>query len=211
MLATHRATRLDSRSPPRSGGTVTRSGPPLLASGFGVLMEQEHDLKAAIESCLRTVNGRRAPEIATMLWEHQMRLETNLTLLEQRYQALPFPARFRAVPRLIEAATGSSAAAPTESLALLPRLLGLHRNLIAEIESLLVRRGDGQRGEMILVQVGQNHERMAQMLTALVAGEPIGDPALPPIVGAWPSPRPAADAWANDGGAAAAVATGPAG
>jgi len=47
----------DSRSPPQSGGVITRaqSGPgndtalPSLTGGFGAVMEKEHDLRPAIE------------------------------------------------------------------------------------------------------------------------------------------------------------------
>jgi hypothetical protein len=197
MLAPRRATRTDSRSPPRSGGTVTRAEPPLRASGFGALMEQESDLKSATESYLRTVNGRRASEIAAMLWEHQMRLETNLTLLEQRYQTPASPPRFRAEPATIMATSGDefSSAPVTESLPLLAGLLALHRKLLEDIEALLARHGDGQRGEMILAQVGQNHERMAGMITALVGREPIGDPVLPPVVGTGLRQRWTAEGW----------------
>lgn len=166
----------DSRSPPHSGGIITRAqtdrqndtAQPPLTSGFGAVIEKEHDLKSATEGSLGHVNGEHATELDRILRHQHSRLGANIALLEQRYEALPSPERF---VNWNERRHPPSAARRTEDrdeTELLPDLIARHTGLLADIEALIRCVPDGQRGELILTEVSRNHEEMAWMLMALL-------------------------------------------
>lgn len=165
----------DSRSPPRRGGTVTRApagaqndtAQPSLTSGFGTVIERERDLQRATEATLGQTRGRRSAELDRILRHQHSRLGANIALLEQRYEALPIPARFvnwhdRGHPSPRTEHMGA------EEAELLPRLVEQHTRLLIDISALIDCAPDGQRGELILAEVSRSHEEMAWMLTALM-------------------------------------------
>ena len=49
--------------------------------------------------------------------------------------------------------------------------LSQHTSLLTDIEALIECAPDGQRGELILNEVGRNHEEMAWILTSLLRGD----------------------------------------
>lgn len=200
-----RTTDSDSRSPPQSGGVVTRAqtdsenntAQPPLTSGFGAVIQKEHDLHEVTENSLGHVGGRHAVEIDRILRYQQSRLGANIALLEQRYEALPNPERFMSW----NDPSKPPATEHRHEAELLPDLVARHIGLMADIEALIGRRPDGQRGELILMEVRRNHEEMARMLTALfkedatlarlVADRGAGHPT---------SNREAEENWDNEGG-----------
>lgn len=167
---------IDSRSPPQSGGVVTRAqtdeqnntAQPALTSGFGAVIEKEHDLQNVTEDSLGQVSGQHAVKIDRMLRHHHTRLGANIALLEQRYETLPNPERFVDWnERLHPPGPRRRTEHRTES-ELLPELIARHTSLLADIDALIGCVPDGRRGELILAEVSRNHEEMAWMLTALL-------------------------------------------
>lgn len=169
----------DSRSPPQSGGVVTRAqtdpqnntAQPALTSGFGAVIEKEHDLQNATEGSLGHVSGQHATEIDHLLRHQHSRLGANIALLEQRYESLPNPERFvtwndrrrpPSTPRHLER---------RDETEVLPDLIAQHTGLLADIEALIGCVPDGQRGELILTEVSRNHEEMVSMLAVLLKGD----------------------------------------
>lgn len=198
----------DSRSPPQSGGVITRAstGPgndtaqPSLTSGFGSVIEKEHGLQSATECSFGHVSGDHAADIDRILRQQHSRLSANIALLEQRYEALPNPERFaswhnRSRP---PAAPRRTPRAGTE---LLPNLIAQHNSLLADIESLIACAPDGQRGELILTEVGRNHEEMAWMLAAVLRqDETVLRGTNEPSGGSSGGTRRAQENWDNEGG-----------
>lgn len=201
----------DSCSPATPGGVTTRAaaGPhndtaqPSLTSGFGAVIEKEHELQAATGGYLDEANGSRSATVARMLRHQQMRLGANIALLEQRYETLPHPARFQAWQGKHSRLTTAQHVARTETNCVLPSLVAQHLSLLGDIHALITRGPDGQRGELILNEVGRNHEEMARMLTAFLKEhvavhdlEPIPVTAVSPAI---PHSTSETD-WENEGG-----------
>lgn len=205
----HDNTDSDSRSPPHSHSVVTRAqtdlenntAQPALTSGFGTVLEKEHALRSTTEGSVGHVHGRHAKEIDRILHHQHSRLGANIALLEQRYEALPNPERFvnwndcrrpPSTPRRTE---------HRDETDLLPDLIARHTGLLADIEALIDRRPDGQRGELILAAVSRNHEEMAWMLTALLKEDEttarFPDPRAPDTES---GTRGAQENWDNEGG-----------
>ncbi|HVS52375.1 MAG TPA: hypothetical protein VHD62_08470 [Opitutaceae bacterium] len=141
---------------------------PALTSGFGAVIDKEHDLQTATEGLVGHVNGEHGTAIDRILRHQHSRLGANIALLEQRYEALPNPERFvhwndrrhpPAAPRRLELRDTTEA---------LPELIARHVGLLADIEALIGCVPDGQRGELILNEVSRRHEEMAWMLNALL-------------------------------------------
>lgn len=166
---------IDSRSPPQSGGLVTRAladarhdtAPPSLTSGFGTIIEKEHDLQSATESSFPQVIGHHSADLDRILHLQHSRLGAHIALLEQRFEALPKPERFANWHESGRPPT-KPRRAPADEAELLPGLVGQHTRLLADIDALIGRAPDGQRGELILTEVSRSHEEMAWMLTALL-------------------------------------------
>lgn len=165
----------DSRSPPQSGGVITRAptgagndtAQPSVTSGFGAVIEKERDLQSATESSFGRAGGRHSVDLDRILHHQHSRLGANIALLEERYEALPKPERFvnwhdRERPPAQPWRT------QPEEVELLPNLVAQHTRLLADIDALIDCAPDGQRGELILTEVSRSHEEMAWMLTALV-------------------------------------------
>jgi hypothetical protein len=144
--------------------------PSSLTSGFGALMELEYELRDATQRG-RFENGTpRYDTIARVLWAQQGQLCANIALLGQRYELLPHPFRFRAfdeIPKRI--ATARTACRNKEDAALLDDLIAQHTDIVHKIRELVVKRADGQRGELILSQVSHHHDAMVWTLTGLRA------------------------------------------
>ena len=168
-------TATDAGSYPKLGGVVTRAvtggqndtAQPPLTSGFGAVIEKEHDLQAAMEGSFGQVAGEHSADINRILRHQHSCLAANIGLLEQRYEALPVPERFvnwhdRGRPSALPPG------AQRDETELLANLVAQHTGLLADIDALIRCASDGQRGELILKEVSRSHEEMAWMLTALL-------------------------------------------
>lgn len=200
----------DSRSPPPSGGIVTRAqsdaqnttARPPLTSGFGAVIEKEHDLQTAIEGSVGQVSGAHAVEIDRILRHHHAQLSANIALLAQRYEALPSPERFVSWTSRRHSLEAPRPPGHYDEIELLPELISRHNSLLASIEALIGCGHDGQRGELILSEISRNHEEMAWMLTALLK-EDATAMRTPGEGGESASPTldPAESRWVTEGGA----------
>jgi hypothetical protein len=197
----------DSRSPPSSGGTITRaeSGPgnrtaqPSLTSGFGAVIEKEYELQSATEGSFGQVSGEHPIELDRILRDQHSRVGANIALLEQRYERPPSPTCFvnwqdRSRPFITP---GHARRAETE---LLPGLIALHTKLLSDIEALIDCAPDGQRGELILTAISRNHEEMAWMLTALLREDETVVPFPDNVASHEKGSSSAEESWDNEGG-----------
>ena len=168
-------TETDSRSPPQSGGVITRAptsagndtAQPPLTSGFGAVIEKELDLRSATEESFGQMTGAHSADLDRILKHQHSRLGANIALLEQRYEALPNPERFVNWHDRERPPVQPGRMQPAE-VGLLPNLVAQHIRLLADIDALIDCAPDGQRGELILTEVSRSHEEMAWVLTALV-------------------------------------------
>jgi len=165
-------------------------------------MEQEHELHAATGGYLGEDHGARSGSIDRILLEQQVRLGVNITLLEQRYEMLPSPARFQALKekhRPPAKARHVGEAGVNDSLR---DLVAQHLSLLERIQLLMAQGPDGQRGALILAEIAHNHEEMAWMLTALLHEDLSAyDLVHSPVIAAAKSPGPSEANWENEGGA----------
>jgi len=168
-------TRSDSRSPPPVGGRVTRAqndslnntAQPPLTSGFGAVIEKEHDLQTTIEASFGPVENQPPAAIDRILRYQDRLLRANIALLEERYEALPSPERFVHWNR--HRPPGTPRREPRRNEAeLLPDLIARHTHLLADIDALIGAVPDGRRGDLILTEVSRNHEEMAWMLISVL-------------------------------------------
>lgn len=163
------------RLPQTAGGVTTRASTnalddttqPAITSGFGAVIEKEQRLLRATEDSLDQPAGQYSVGLDRILRHQLGRLWANIALIEQRYEALPSPDRFvnwhaRSSPPAAERSERQNQSRCLADLA------SQHTRLLTDIEALIIRSPDGQRGELILNEVSQNHEEMAWMLTALV-------------------------------------------
>jgi hypothetical protein len=196
-------------------GTITRAGADApFTHGFGTLLQQEHDLQTCTADSVGAVTGPNAPALTRMLRYQQTRIGANITLLQQRHETLPQPARFRTMVGGRRPLAGRAADHPdTEPLA---QLVAGHRDALESIEQLTASQPDGQRGDLILAAVARNHEEMAWMLRALAHEndqvrdlEPVPIVAQPATLESAPivaGPVAVAESrWENEGGPARAA------
>lgn len=135
---------------------------PPLTSGFGAVIEKEHDLQNATENSFAGVDGPHGAGLDRILRQQHSQLGANLALLKQRYEALPDPGRVAVSdPRRRQPH-------PPRGAGPLPDLIARHTDLQADLAALIACGSDGQRGELILAQVSRQHEEMAWRLTALL-------------------------------------------
>jgi len=173
----------NSRSSPQSGGVITRaeSGPgndtaqPSLTSGFGAVIEKEHNLQSATEGSFGNVSGHRSTEVDRILHHQHARLGANIALLEQRYEALPKSERF-VNWREREQPSAKPRSTQRDETELLPNLVAQHTRLLGDIEALIGCAPDGLRGELMLAEVSRSHEEMASMLTTLLKDDELARP-----------------------------------
>lgn len=164
----------DCRIPARAGGVVRRAPAGArndavwasLTSGFGAVLEKEHELQSATESSFASTTGQRSADLDRILHLQHSRLGANIALLEQRFAALPKPERFASWHERSRPA--SKPPAPGHETKRLPDLVGQHTRLLADLDALIGCAPGGQQGEHILAEVSRSHEEMAWMLTALL-------------------------------------------
>lgn len=171
----HTSTHIDSQLISPNGGTTTRAmagsdttAQPPLTSGFSVVMEQEEEIQSSTIGYLGTDKGPNSAALDRILQHQGVRLGANIALLEQRYETLPHPVRFRTLHTKHGPLSRARRTAVAEDAGILPSLIAQHLNLLRKIETLIRQRPDGQRGELILTEIARNHEEMAWMLTALI-------------------------------------------
>lgn len=196
-------------SPPHSGRSVARAqadphlptAPSALTSGFGAVIEKEHDLQSATEGSLGHVSGQHATEIDRILRLQHSRLGANIALLEQRYEALPNPERFVSWNDRRRPPSAPRRTESRDEAELLPDLIARHTGLLADLEALIGCGPDSQRAELILTEVRRNHEEMARMLTALLKDDATaGRSTENGNDRASKSTRQAEESWDNEGG-----------
>jgi hypothetical protein len=194
----HFATLLDSRAP---------APPPSPTSGFGSVMGKEHNLQTSTEESLGTVEGPHSTSVDRILRNQQLRLDENVGLLEERYELLPHPARFRALqgklPPLAKSVPDSTAPETTGALS---RLVAQHIEVRENIATLIAHSPHGQQGELNLNEMAHNHEEMEWMLNALLKEDEWARDMIPtPITAGVTTERKASEAsWENEGGATSA-------
>jgi hypothetical protein len=203
--------RTDPPPQPLSRGTTTRASAgrdntaqPPLTSGFGTVMEMEQAMRSSTEAELGRDNGPKSTAIDRILGQQLMLLDANLALLAQRYEMLPNPARFASVPGAPDPLAPSGTDAASDGAAgWMASLVAEHLNLGRAVEALIIRRPDGQRGELILAEIARNHSEMAWMLTALLNEDAgVDRPLVPRAASDQPRPDPAGGEvdWENEGG-----------
>lgn len=206
----HPSTPHDSPSPSFYGDTTiaaaglnNANAPRSLTSGFGTVLEKEHELRSATEGYLAEATGPHSTDLDRILRQQQTRIGANIALLEQRYEMLPHAKRFQALHGVHFSPTRARPTAEPENGGTLPNLVAQHRSLIGNLDALIIRDSDGQRGELILTAIGRNHEDMAGVLTALLrADDPARDRVTVPVVAAvGPTPGTTEGSWENEGGA----------
>lgn len=193
------------QSPPSHPSTAAEThsandtAQPPLTSGFGSVMDHERDLQESTEAYLRVEDGVHATSLRHVLREQSAQLSGNIALLEQRYEALPHPERFRGLHGRI--APGTSKASDPRLDPLRP-LIAQHRSLLADIATLIMHGADGQRGELILAEVARSHEEMAGTLTTLAFPNAAAHDALPVrAIASAEASRASEGRWETDGGA----------
>jgi hypothetical protein len=168
-------------------------------------MEKEQELQCATDEYLGEVNGRHCATIDRILRQQRQRLGANVALLEQRFDMLPHPERFQSWSGRHIPPTAKRRVPEPESIVVLPRLVVQHLRLARHIEALITCSSDREHGELILTQVGRNHDEMAGILTTLLKGdETVRDLEPLPALGVAPAPPVAsapAENWENEGGA----------
>ena len=196
-----------SASPVIDSTTRTAPGPddaaePPFISGFGSVMEQEREIRSSTEEYLEVAHGPKPEVLNRILRYHQSRIGANIALLEERYQSLPQPARFRSLQSRPLPIVDAHHAAQSHGPAFLPSLVSLHVKVLRSIDALTPQRPDGQCGELILAEIARNHEDMAWMLTALIReSESVRDLLPAPIVSTVPPSSAGEASWENEGGA----------
>lgn len=152
------------RPPP---ATAFPSRPPL-TSGYGVLFEKEERLRSAVCDRIGEAHGGHGSDLRRILRRHQKLLEANQTLLRRRCDELPCGSRFGALRNPHPHWPLARGSDPLEERSALGDLVARHASLIGDIEALVSRAAGRERAEPLLVEMEQNHEDMAWMLTALI-------------------------------------------
>ncbi len=200
----------DSRSPPPAASLISQTSPslgvdttpPSLTSGFGTVIEKEHDLQVATLDSCGDADAELSGAMERILRHQHSRLGANIALLEQRYEALPNPERFVSW-RSLHRPPAAPRRAPRDETNLLPDLIARHGHLLADIETLIGCAVDGERGELILAEVSRSHAEMAKVLAALLTETEIVVERAPDAEASQPrGTRQAQEDWDNEGGAA---------
>ena len=174
---------------------------PPLPSGFSAVIKKEYDLQAITEGSLRHVTGHHSAEIDRILRHQQSRLSANIALLDERYEALPGPERLASRNERHQVTNPTLGFEDRDESQVLPDLVTRHACLQTDIEGLIERAPDGQRGKLILREVSRNHEEMAWMMRALLKEDATSVPMAED--GGDRAPRGASQAeesWDNEGG-----------
>jgi hypothetical protein len=184
--------------------TDTPIAGPALTSGFGAILEQEHELQAATSEYLGVVSGPRSTEIDRVLRIQQAQLRATIELLEQRYEMLPHPRRFEALRDGPASRSKKRLSTHSGNRSRLGALLAQQQHVLRNVMTLLEQGPDSQRGELMLAQVARNHEEMAAALATLLHDHiSAHDPGLIPVVAASPATAAVGTTeatWENEGG-----------
>lgn len=161
-------------------------------------MEKELDLQYSTNEYVKSLIDPAQDQIGRILREQQTRLHTNIGLLEHRHEMLPHPERFDALPsKISEMPAWENPPIASEHQGMLLDLSDQHRQIHADITALISQGHDGQRGELMLLQVARSHEEMASVLSSLLtAHDRITQP-----VEALPTKGTTEAEWENEGGA----------
>ncbi|HUR57153.1 MAG TPA: hypothetical protein VM029_05560 [Opitutaceae bacterium] len=144
---------------------VTR---PSLTSGFAVVIEHEHDIRAATTGYLADQDAWRSDALERLLRQQQTQVAANIALLKQRYEMLPHPERFQALHQTLPRLSKSRGKTETrERASPLTALITEHVRLLESIDRLIARGREQHHAEHLLAEVARNHEEMAWELTAL--------------------------------------------
>ena len=202
----HNTTGLDARSPPEpqipdalaSIAAKNTTAEPPLGSGFGSLIDREHTLRGTLAECDGRIEGNHAADVERILQHQVLQMDANIALLEQRYEGIAngIPVVASIADRLPPGSEPGSYGAGD----ILPDLRGQHASLMADIDVLLERSPDGQRGELILAEVKRNHEEMVWMLTALLSEDATAAPAEAKNARTAGTMSRAQENWDNEGG-----------
>lgn len=155
-----------------------------LTSGFGSVIEEEHELQTLLRECTRTATGIHGDNIARIFINHLQEIDEILALLYERSDRLPHPLRFTVLKSGLPLPTH---ARPLSSFAqpLFGRLVAFHLHLQGGIEKLLIKEPELGGEKQLLKQIAQRHEDMAWMLNALIKEDaPGGDPDILRVVDA---------------------------
>ena len=197
-----------------AAGTTTRAtagiddtAQPPLTSGFGAVMEQERDIRSATAGYLAIDHGPQSASIDRLLRRQEAQLGANIALLEERYEMLPHPNRFRTLHTPKIRPPTARRTVPGKRDDFLPSLVARHVELLRDIVALQTHRPDGQRGELILAEIARNHEEMAQMLTTWIkeddsARDLLRVPTTAVVAPAAAAPSVTVARWENEGGSA---------
>ena len=179
---------------------------PLLTSGFGSLIEEEHALETYLGECIHTIGGQHGDSVDRIFVNHLQQIREILALLYKRSEMLPNPARFRTLKLGARIFTRSPHQIIPPVQPVLHRLVSLHLHLQRGIEVLLKKDHDAKCDETMLSQVAQKHDEMGWMLTALLKEDGRGqDPEFSAILGSNPPTlfeERAEKKWENEGGPA---------
>jgi hypothetical protein len=171
-------------------------------SGFGTLLEAEHELRSAIERGIGDADDRHSTDLARILQEHHRQVETIGATLAARFERLPLPARFVALqtgtPMRTHARDARSLPDEGDSLRELARL---HDELARQLGRLAEGRS-GPAVEQSFSDAVLQHEEMSWMLHALI-NDRVGtavEPGRRAAAAATQAPGMSESEWENEGG-----------
>lgn len=134
--------------------------------GFADLMQQELDLRKAIQGILVGLNWPHSAEIDRTLREQLLQLSTNIEVLNQRYM-LPGKSTVH-VDTAATASDGAEMPGASDDALSLEGLIAQYRTVLGTIGTLMMQGSDRERGKLILTQVARTHEEMATKLTTFL-------------------------------------------
>jgi hypothetical protein len=158
------------RSPPErraSPAAQNTTAEPPLRSGFGLLIDGEHRLRDSLAECSGRIEGNQAANVERILQHQQKQVDANIALLQQRYEGISTGQIGAESNQPRPTCMSDSTTLKTGDIL---RDLGRQlANLMTDIDGLVERAPDGQRGELILAEVRRHHEEMAWILKALLS------------------------------------------
>ena len=180
-----------------TGGDVADGTPQVPeVGGFADLMQQELDLRKAIQGILVGLNWPHSAEIDRTLREQLLQLSTNIEVLNQRYM---LPAKAGEQDQPTNTGYGAESPGITEETISLESLIAQYRTVLGTIGTLIMKGSDRERGKLILTQVARSHEEMASTLTTFLPRNPLHHD-LAAVPKAMPTGSEAR--WENEGGPA---------
>ena len=164
--------------------------------GIAELMQQELDLRKAIQGILVGLNWPHSAEIDRTLREQLLQLSTNIEVLNQRYM---LPAKTGEHDQPTSPGYGAESPGVSEGTISLESLIAQYRTVLGTIGTLIMKGSDRERGKLILTQVARSHEEMASTLTTFLPRNPLHHDleAVPKAI-----PTGSEARWENEGGPA---------